>query len=111
MKLPYVLWLFSATAVFITAASLSRAYVATSNLALVVLSMALYVAGNLMMLKLMRESGLGIAVSLSAVTQLVLINVVAFLFFGERLSGIQLAGIALGVVSMGLMLTPVPARS
>ncbi|MFC3075430.1 hypothetical protein [Shinella pollutisoli] len=111
MKLSYVLWLFSTTAVFIVAASLSRAYVATGNVALVVLSMTLYLAGNLMMLKLMRDGGLGIAISLSAVTQLVLINGVAFLFFGERLSGAQLAGVALGVLSMGLMLTPATARS
>ncbi len=64
-----------------------------------------------MMLRLMREGGMGLAVSLSAVTQLLVINVIAFLVFGERLSGTQLAGVALGVVSMGLMLLPSPARS
>ena len=69
------------------------------------------IVGNLMMLRLMREGGMGLAVSLSAVTQLLVINVIAFLVFGERLSGTQLAGVALGVVSMGLMLLPSPARS
>ena len=110
MKLATVLWLFSATAVFLTAASLSRAYVATSNTVLVVTSMALFVVGNLIMLKVMREGGLGIAISLSAVSQLILINIVAFLFFGERLTGLQLAGVAFGVLAMGLMLTPAAAR-
>jgi len=56
--------------------------------------------------KLMREGGLGLAISASAVAQLVLINVIAFLLFGERLSAVQMAGVALGVVSMALMLFP-----
>ena len=33
------------------------------------------------------------------------------LFFGERLSGTQLAGVGLGILAMGLMLLPSPARS
>ncbi|WP_439616016.1 hypothetical protein [Shinella sp.] len=111
MKLPYVLWLFAATAVFIGAATSSRAYIGTTNFLYLLLSMTLYIVGNLMMLKLMREGGLGLAVSLSAITQLFLINIIAFLFFGERLSGTQLAGVALGIVAMGLMLMPSPARS
>ncbi|MFN3635515.1 MAG: hypothetical protein ACK4UZ_07250, partial [Rhizobium rhizophilum] len=69
-------------------------------------SLALYCIGNLMMVKLMREGGLGLAISASAIAQLVLINVIAFLLFGERLSTIQMAGVALGVISMALMLFP-----
>lgn len=111
MKLSYVLWLFGATAVFISAAPASRAYIGTTNILYLIFSMSLYVGGNLMMLKLMREGGLGIAISLSAITQLLLINVIAFLFFGERLSGTQLAGVGLGILAMGLMLMPSAARS
>lgn len=111
MKLPYILWLFGATAVFIGAATSSRAYVGTSNILFLLLSMALYIVGNLMMLKLMREGGLGLAISLSAITQLLMINVIAFLFFGERLNLTQLAGVGLGVVAMGLMLMPTTVRS
>jgi small multidrug resistance pump len=111
MKLPYMLWLFGATSVFLGAATASRAYIGTTNLLYLLLSMALYIVGNLMMLKLMREGGLGIAVSLSAISQLLLINVIAFLFFGERLNTTQLAGVGLGIVAMGLMLLPSPARS
>ena len=111
MKLPFVLWLFGATFVFIGAASASRVYVGTTNILYLLLSLALYIVGNLMMLRLMREGGLGLAISLSAITQLLIINVIAFLFFGERLSGTQLAGIGLGILAMGLMLLPSPARS
>ena len=111
MKLPYILWLFGATAVFIWAATSSRAYVGTSNILFLLLSMALYIVGNLMMLKLMREGGLGLAISLSAITQLLMINVIAFIFFGERLNLTQLAGVGLGVVAMGLMLMPTTVRS
>ena len=111
MKLPYILWLFGATAVFIGAATSSRAYVGTSNILFLLLSMALYIVGNLMMLKLMREGGLGLAISLSAITQLLMINVIAFIFFGERLNVTQLAGVGLGVVAMGLMLMPTTVRS
>ena len=111
MKLPYILWLFGATAVFIGAATSSRAYVGTSNILFLLLSMALYIVGNLMMLKLMREGGLGLAISLSAITQLLMINVIAFIFFGERLNLTQLAGVGLGVVALGLMLLPTTVRS
>jgi glucose uptake protein len=111
MKLSYVLWLFGATAVFISAATASRAYIGTTNILYLLFSLALYIVGNLMMLKLMREGGLGIAISLSAITQLLLINVIAFLFFDERLSTTQLAGVGLGILAMGLMLLPSPARS
>lgn len=111
MRLSFVLWLFGATAVFITAASTSRVYVHTTNVLYLLLSMTLYVIGNLMMLRLMREGGLGLAISLSAITQLLVINVIAFAFFGERLSNTQLAGVGLGILAMGLMLLPAPSRS
>lgn len=111
MKAAYILWLFGATAVFIGAATSSRAYVGTSNMLFLLLSMSLYIVGNLMMLRLMRDGGLGLAVSLSAVTQLILINIIAFLVFGERLNLTQLAGVGLGILSMGLMLMPSAARS
>ena len=111
MKLSFMLWLFGATAVFIGAATSSRAYIGTTNILYLLLSMALYIVGNLMMLKLMREGGLGLAISLSAITQLLLVNVIAFFFFGERLSHTQLAGVGLGILAMGLMLLPTTARS
>ena len=52
MKLPSVRWLFGASTVFIGAATASRAYIGTTNILYLLLSLALYIVGNLMMLKL-----------------------------------------------------------
>jgi glucose uptake protein len=107
----FLLWLAGAMAVFLAGATASRAYITSSNILLLVLSLGLYCVGNLMMVKLMREGGLGLAISASAVAQLVLINVIAFTVFGERPSVMQLAGVGLGVLAMVLMLFPVEAKS
>ena len=73
---------------------------------IVIIAMALYVIGNLMMIRIMREIGLGPAISVATIAQLILINVVAYAIFGERLAPLQVAGMALGVVSMTLILFP-----
>ena len=106
MKTSFILWLICSMVVFLTAATASRFYVASNNILILVLSLALYCVGNLMMVRLMREGGLGLAISASAIAQLLLVNIIAFAVFGERLSGVQLAGVALGFVAMGLMLLP-----
>ena len=111
MSPTFLLWLSGAMAVFLAAATASRAYIASSNMALLILSLTLYCIGNLMMVKLMREGGLGLAISVSAIAQLLLINVIAFAVFGERLTSTQLAGVGLGVAAMILMLFPVGANS
>ena len=67
------------------------------------LVIALYTAGNLIMLRLIRDHGMGVALSLSAVIQLVAVNIVAFAWFGERLSALQGVGIALAIVAVALM--------
>ncbi|MBB4346951.1 MULTISPECIES: hypothetical protein [Rhizobiaceae] len=107
----FLLWLSGAMATFLAAATASRAYITSSNMLLLLLSLSLYCVGNLMMVKLMREGGLGLAISASAIAQLLLINVIAFAIFGERLTATQLAGVGLGVVAMVLMLFPVGAKS
>ncbi|THV21368.1 hypothetical protein [Peteryoungia ipomoeae] len=106
MNPSFLLWLSAAMATFLGAATVSRAYVDNGKLWVLAASLALYCIGNLMMVKLMREGGLGLAISASAIAQLVLINVIAFFLFGERLSMVQSIGVALGVVSMALMLYP-----
>jgi glucose uptake protein len=72
--------------------------------------MVLYVIGNLLMIRIMREVGLGIAISVATIAQLILINVVAYTFFAERPAPLQLAGIALGAISMALILIPTGPR-
>jgi|EndMetStandDraft_4_1072995.scaffolds.fasta_scaffold552477_2 small multidrug resistance pump len=110
MKLGFILMLAVTSAIFMAAASASRAYITNSNVLWVVLSMCLYVTGNLLMLRLMRDGGLGLAISISAISQLVLVNLIAFGFFGEKLSPVQMGGVALGLVAMVLMLWPEGAR-
>ncbi|WEZ82803.1 hypothetical protein P6U16_17630 [Rhizobium sp. 32-5/1] len=42
---------------------------------------------------------------------MVLVNLIAFGFFGERLSLVQMAGVGLGIVSMGLMMLPISGKA
>ncbi|MBB3979455.1 glucose uptake protein [Rhizobium azooxidifex] len=111
MNPQFILWLAGSMAVFLSAATASRAYVSSNNVLLLVFSLFLYCVGNLMMVRLMREGGLGLAISASAIAQLLFVNVIAFAVFDERLSNTQLAGVGLGVVAMGLMLLPLGERS
>ena len=100
------LWLLAAIPVFLAAASMSRLYVETNKPWTIGAMLVLYAVGNLMMVRPMRESGLAIAISASAIAQLVLVNLVAFLVFNERLPPMQLAGMALGTVGLVLMMWP-----
>jgi small multidrug resistance pump len=102
----FILLLLGSSAIFMAAASASRAYISNNNWLWVLLSMCLYVAGNLVMIRIMREGGLGLAISISAIVQLILVNVIAFAIFGERMSNIQMGGVALGIVAMVLMMWP-----
>lgn len=111
MRPDLILWLLTTIGVFLGAASVSRAYVVNPAWPMLAVALALYTLGNLMMLKLMRETGMGVAISVSAIGQLVLVNFVAMGIFGERPSGTQVAGIALGVVAMALILWPAAERS
>lgn len=106
MNPAFILWLATAMAVFLSAATASRYYVANNNILILLFSLGLYCVGNLMMVRLMREGGLGLAISASAIAQLLLVNVIAFAIFGERLTTTQIAGVALGFVAMALMLFP-----
>lgn len=106
MSVPTNLVLALAIVIFLLAASLSRVYATGGRLTVIVIAMVLYVIGNLLMVRIMREMGLGIAISLATIAQLILINVVAFAIFQERPTTLQLSGIVLGAVSMALILLP-----
>lgn len=107
---PTLLWLATAMAVFLAASAALRAHVGNGQTGFLLLSLALYCAGNLMMVRLMRESGMAVAISVSAVLQLVLATLVAVAFFGERPGGLQWAGIGLGVVAVGMIVWPQGGR-
>ncbi len=105
-----MLWLAAAMAVFITANSVLRAYVGNAQVWVLLAALVLFSVGNLMMVRLMRESGLAVAISVSSVVQLVLIGLVAWFVFGERPTGLQIAGMALGVVAVAMIAWPTGAK-
>ena len=99
-------WLAVSMVVFLTASAGLRAYIAQDRLWLLLGGLALYTIGNIIMVRLMRESGMAIAISLSAVIQLMMATAVAVAIFGERPTMIQTAGIALGVMAVALIVWP-----
>ena len=101
-----MVWLATIMVIFMAAATSLRVYVDRPSVWLLVLAVGLYTSGNLMMVRVMRESGLAVAMSLTAVLQLVLINMVGFLVFGERPSTMQIGGIALGIVAVSMIVWP-----
>ena len=106
-----ILWLCGAMAVFITANAVLKSYAESGQIAVLIGALALFCLGNLMMVRVMRESGLGVAVAISSVVQLVLIGVVAYAVFGERPTAMQLTGMALGVVAVALIAWPAGGRA
>jgi glucose uptake protein len=54
----------------------------------------------------MRESGMAVAISLSAILQLLAAGGIAMALFGKRPSAVQLAGMGLGVLAVALIVMP-----
>jgi glucose uptake protein len=106
MRATVLLWLAGSSVIFLAAATATRHYVGNNNIVWLLLSLSLYVVGNLVMVRIMREGGLGLAVSISAIAQLLLVNLVAFALFGEKLTVMQMSGLALGIASMTLLMWP-----
>lgn len=103
MSLSGFLQLFASTAIFLAAASGAKTWALAPSMGKLVLTLALYTLGNLIMLRLVREFGMSIAFSLSAVIQLIAVNLVALAFFDEKLSAVQGVGIALAVLSVAVI--------
>jgi len=106
MSASLTLWLGGAMIVFLTASATLRHYIDNSKIWVLLIALCLYTLGNLMMVRLMRESGMAVAISLSAVLQLVLASAVGLTLFGERPTVLQMAGIALGVLAVALIMWP-----
>ena len=106
MSAGLTLWLGGAMVVFLAASATLRHYVDNSRLWVLLIALCLYTLGNLMMVRLMRESGMAVAISLSAVLQLVMASAVGLAVFGERPTPLQMAGLALGVVAVALIIWP-----
>ena len=104
---PVVLaWLLASTAVFVLANVVLKTYAQQGGLWVLAAALALFCLGNTLMVQVMRGQGLGVAIALSVVFQLVAVTAMAVVVFGERPSGLQLAGMALGVVAVLMIAWP-----
>jgi glucose uptake protein GlcU len=104
MNLLGMIWLGIATVIFLLAATVAKHWAVAPHVGKVVLALALYSAGNLIMLKLVRDFGMASAFSLSAIIQLVAVNLIALIYFGERLGMVQGAGVLLAVVAVAMIM-------
>lgn len=104
------LWLGAATAVFVAANAVLKTYAVKGGLPVLVGALALFCLGNFLMVQVMKANGLGLAIALSAIFQLVAISVMAIIVFGERPTGLQLAGMAVGVVAVAMIAWPAGAK-
>jgi multidrug transporter EmrE-like cation transporter len=93
----------ASTIMFLLAASAAKAWTLAPSLPRLALVLALYTVGNLIMLRLIRDFGMGVALSLSAVIQLAAVNIVAFAWFGERVNLLQGTGIVVAVAAVALI--------
>lgn len=99
-------FLAASTGVFMVANSLLKTYAQKGGVWILVAALAAFCLGNWLMVRVMRENGLGLALALSLVFQLVAITIIAFAVFGERPTGLQIAGVVLGVVSIAMIAWP-----
>ena len=100
MSLSGFLQLIASTVIFLAAAAGAKSWALQPGMGKLILTLALYSAGNLVMLRLVREFGMSAAFSLSAVIQLVAVNAIAIAWFGEKLNLWQGAGVALAIVAV-----------
>lgn len=103
MSLSGLAQLAASTVIFLLAAATAKTWALAPSTGKLLLTLALYSAGNLIMLRLVREFGMSSAFSLSAVIQLVAVNVIALVWFGERLTMTQNIGIVLAIIAVGLI--------
>ncbi len=95
--------LAASTLVFLLAASAAKSWAATPSLDRIALTLGLYTFGNLIMLRLIRVLGMSTAFSISSVIQLLAVNIIAILVFGERLGRIEGVGVVLAIISVALI--------
>ncbi len=104
------LWLGLATSVFVGANAVLKVYAVKGGLPVLIGALLLFCLGNFLMVQVMKANGLGLAIALSAIFQLVAISVMAIFVFGERPTGLQLAGMAVGCVAVAMIAWPTGAK-
>jgi glucose uptake protein GlcU len=95
--------LVASTVAFLLAAASAKSWALSPSFGKLAFTLILYSLGNLIMLRLVREFGMASAFSLSAVIQLVAVNVIAVVLFGERLTLTQSVGTFLAIAAVGLI--------
>jgi small multidrug resistance pump len=103
-------WLSAATCVFVAANAVLKVYATKGQLPVLIGALLLFCLGNFLMVQVMKANGLGLAIALSAIFQLVAISVMAIFVFGERPTSLQLAGMALGCVAVAMIAWPQGAK-
>ncbi len=98
--------LVGSTVVFMAANATLKTYAVNGGPWVLVGALALFCLGNWLMVRVLRENGLGLAIALSLIFQLIAITAMAMVVFGERPSGLQVAGIGLGVVAVTMIVWP-----
>jgi glucose uptake protein len=106
MNLVMLAWLVASTAVFVTANAVLKTYAQQGGIWVLLGALALFCLGNTLMVQVMRGQGLGVAIALSVVFQLVAISAMAMVVFGEKPSSLQLAGMGLGIVAVLMIAWP-----
>ena len=99
-------YLAGSTVVFMAANATLKTYAVKGGPWVLIGALALFCVGNWLMVRVMRENGLGLAIALSLIFQLIAITAMAVVVFGERPSVLQVAGIALGVVAVTMIVWP-----
>ena len=95
-----LLQLAASTFIFILAAVAAKSWAVQPSLWRILLTLAIYSLGNLIIMRLIQGVGMGVALSLSAVVQLAAVNFLAFIVFGEKVNALQGFGIALAIVAV-----------
>ena len=103
MRPAALLQLCFACAIFIAAASGAKAWALSPSPGKLAATLALYTGGNLLMLRLVREIGMATAFSISAVLQLIAVNAVAIIVYGERCGLVQGIGLGAAVLAVALI--------
>jgi small multidrug resistance pump len=101
-----LVYLVGSTVVFMAANATLKTYAASGGVAVLVAALALFCVGNFLMVRVMKENGLGLAIALSLIFQLIAITLMAVVWFGERPSTLQIAGLVLGVIAVTMIVWP-----
>ena len=99
-----------AAGIFVAAGACAKLYALVPEWPRLIAALALYTAGNLVIIRVVRDAGLGLTMSVSTVVQLVVMNLLAVIVFRERLTGPQYLGVLLGIVAVALIVLPSSSR-